>query len=221
MGLQSTGRLHIQTVCIKIQFLKLSNFRIPIEDLFYKGKNPRGVKNKKKEPPAVTENPVVLQTTTISDEDDDYYDVFDDFYDYGDESEEGVESEPINDKAPSEPKSEEEDRGSFLDGLPSDIYCDLVTTLDKRCYEQSILEIWDFDRDIIFNLTQEDILEAVNTLTVRWRSITSHNILEFAYFRKTVEFDDHLYRLRYGKCKFAKLAKGSHKLPKMAIAKII
>ena len=157
MGLQSTGRLHIQTVCIKIQFLKLSYFRIPIEDLFYKGKNPRGVKNKKKEPPAVTENPVVLQTTTSSDEDDDYYDVFDDFYDYGDESEEGVESEPINDKAPSETKSEEEDRGSFLDGLPSDIYCDLVTTLDKRCYEQSILEIWDFDRDIIFNLTQNEL----------------------------------------------------------------
>ena len=158
------------------------------------------MKNKKKEPPAVTENPVVLQTTTISDEDDDYYDVFDDFYDYGDESEEGVESEPNNDKAPTETKNEEEDRDSFLDGLPSDIYCDLVTTLDKRCYEQSILEIWDFDRDIIFNLTQEDILEAVNTLTVRWRSITSHNILELAYFRKTVDFDDHLYRPRYGKC---------------------
>ena len=36
-----------------------------------------------------------------------------------------------------------------------------------RCYEQSILEIWDFDRDIIFNLTQADILDAINTLTVR------------------------------------------------------
>jgi len=144
-------------------------FKIPIEDLFYKGKNPRGVKNVRTNPPTVTQPPVVVETTTSGDEDDDYYDVFDDFYDYEEETE-SVETEPktavIEVKNETKEEKEEEERGSFLDGLPSDIYCDLVTTLDKRCYEQSILEIWDFDRDIIFNLTQADILDAINTLTV-------------------------------------------------------
>jgi len=144
-------------------------FKIPIEDLFYKGKNPRGVKSVRK-PTAVTPPPVVIETSG-EEEDDDYYDVFDDFYEYEEETE-SIESEPkAAAEAKSEKKEEEEEeeegeKGSFLDGLPSDIYCDLVTTLDKRCYEQSILEIWDFDRDIIFNLTQADILDAINTLTV-------------------------------------------------------
>ena len=53
--------------------------------------------------------------------------------------------------------------------LPPNIYCDLVSTLDKRCAEQSLLEIWDFDGDIIKNLTQQEILDAVNTLTERWK----------------------------------------------------
>ena len=83
-------------------------------------------------PPTVTQPPVVVETTTSGDEDDDYYDVFDDFYDYEEETE-SVETEPKT--AVIEVKNEtkeEEERGSFLDGLPSDIYCDLVTTLDKR-----------------------------------------------------------------------------------------
>ena len=83
----------------------------------------------------VTEPPAFVNETIASDdEDDDYYDVFDDFYDYEEEETEPVKSEPkAAAKAKSEKKKEEEaERGSFLDGLPSDIYCDLVTTLDKR-----------------------------------------------------------------------------------------
>ena len=84
----------------------------------------------------VTEAPAFVNETTASvgDEDDDYYDVFDDFYDYEEDETELIESEPkAAAEAKSEKKKEEEaERGSFLDGLPSDIYCDLVTTLDKR-----------------------------------------------------------------------------------------
>ena len=55
----------------------------------------------------------------------------------------------------------------YLSSLPPHIYCDLVTTIDKRCAETSLLEIWDFDRDIINNLTTQDILDAINTLEER------------------------------------------------------
>ena len=51
-----------------------------------------------------------------------------------------------------------------MDHLPRSIYCDLVSTLDKRCAELSLLEIWDFDGEIINNLSQQEILDAVNTL---------------------------------------------------------
>ena len=99
----------------------------------------------KKNPPTIEVTqapPAFVNETTASgdlDEDDDYYDVFDDFYDYEEEEEaEPVESEPkaAATEAKSEKKKKEKEgeaeRGSFLDGLPSDIYCDLVTTLDKR-----------------------------------------------------------------------------------------
>ena len=59
-------------------------------------------------------------------------------------------------------------------------HCIKITQKVFRCYEQSILEIWDFDRDIIFNLTQADILDAINTLTVRWA--TQFNASDFWWF---------------------------------------
>ena len=55
----------------------------------------------------------------------------------------------------------------YLSSLPPHIYCDLVTTIDKRCAETSLLEIWDFDKEIINNLTTQDILDAINTLDER------------------------------------------------------
>ena len=55
----------------------------------------------------------------------------------------------------------------YLSSLPPHIYCDLVTTIDKRCAETSLLEIWDFDKEIINNLTTQDILDAINTLEER------------------------------------------------------
>ena len=46
--------------------------------------------------------------------------------------------------------------------LPRNIYCELVDTLDTHCYEQSLLEIWMYNEDVINQLSTEDILTAVN-----------------------------------------------------------
>ena len=43
-----------------------------------------------------------------------------------------------------------------------DVYCDLVNTLNEKCLEVSILEIWKFSRRRIEKLTQQDIINAVN-----------------------------------------------------------
>ena len=48
--------------------------------------------------------------------------------------------------------------------LPRNIYCELVDTLDTHCYEQSLLEIWMYNEDVINQLSTEDILTAVNEL---------------------------------------------------------
>ena len=46
-------------------------------------------------------------------------------------------------------------------------YCSLVDTAPTVCYEESILELWakdgDLDRDAIFSLSQEDIINTINT----------------------------------------------------------
>ena len=121
---------------------------------------------------------------------DDYYDIWDD-YDSDDPQVTEEENESKENSSTSTGGRSTSNNKAFLDDLPPDIYCDLVTTLDKRyplpapfpphpcplsapfpplsarCYEQSILEIWDFDRDIIYGLSREDILDAINSLTVR------------------------------------------------------
>ena len=51
-----------------------------------------------------------------------------------------------------------------LSELPSNVYCDIVNTLEKKCLEQSLLEIWMYHEDTIKRLTQEDILFAINKL---------------------------------------------------------
>ena len=51
-----------------------------------------------------------------------------------------------------------------LDNLPKDIYCDIVETLEDKCGEFSILEIWKYDRNIISSLTKLDILNAINAV---------------------------------------------------------
>ena len=58
-----------------------------------------------------------------------------------------------------EEKSEDQ-----LEDLPKDIYCDIVETLEERCGEYSVLEIWKYDPDVISGLTRQDIVDAINTV---------------------------------------------------------
>ena len=46
--------------------------------------------------------------------------------------------------------------------IPLENYCDIVRNLEKKCFEQSLLEIWSYDATIIEKLTNEEIIEAVN-----------------------------------------------------------
>uniref|UniRef100_A0A1B0D602 SSD domain-containing protein n=1 Tax=Phlebotomus papatasi TaxID=29031 RepID=A0A1B0D602_PHLPP len=50
--------------------------------------------------------------------------------------------------------------------LSPQIYCPLINALPLGCYQQNLLELWKFDREKIANLTREDILTTVNTVTV-------------------------------------------------------
>jgi len=51
--------------------------------------------------------------------------------------------------------------------LPPEIYCDLVNTLNDKCLESSLLELWKFDRKVIEKLTTKAILDAINTVAER------------------------------------------------------
>ena len=52
-----------------------------------------------------------------------------------------------------------------LEGLPRDIYCDVIETLDDKCGEYSLLEIWKYDREEISRLSEQDIINAINTVS--------------------------------------------------------
>jgi len=131
-------------------------YKLPIEELFYHGKNIRG---HKKEFLATTTTPLptIIRANSTEAEDEDYddYDIWDDYFDIPETNQ----TFSTSTKAPVTKKKDD-----YLDHLPRSIYCDLVSTLDKRCAELSLLEIWDFDGEIINNLSQQEILDAVNTL---------------------------------------------------------
>ena len=42
-----------------------------------------------------------------------------------------------------------------IEGLPVDIYCDIMDTLNEECAEHSPLEMWKHDEDTISKLTQQ------------------------------------------------------------------
>ncbi len=52
-------------------------------------------------------------------------------------------------------------------GLPTDVYCDLVESARQQCALQSVLEIWNFNGDIIKTLTENDIVRAISNVKVR------------------------------------------------------
>ena len=45
--------------------------------------------------------------------------------------------------------------------IPLDRYCDIVKGLKIKCFEQSLLEIWNYDEDLLIGLTTEDIISAI------------------------------------------------------------
>ena len=52
----------------------------------------------------------------------------------------------------------------WLSYLPSDMYCDIIEMTKYACYERSILEIWGYDRNVIEILTDEQIIEDINSV---------------------------------------------------------
>ena len=87
--------------------------------------------------------------------DDDYVEQCLDFYtgEYSDcpDEEESESSSGSNNSR----KDEEDDDKSDADSYPPEIWCDLVGTLNNKCGEYSLLEIWSYDRERISKLTQQ------------------------------------------------------------------
>lgn len=46
------------------------------------------------------------------------------------------------------------------------VYCGIIETMPNGCYLKNLLEIWNFDEQIIGNLTKDDILNAINVTTI-------------------------------------------------------
>ena len=70
----------------------------------------------------------------------------------------------INFKKYSKKENKTADYQDTIDSLPAKIYCDLVNTLNSKCLESSILEIWQYREDLINTATQQEIIDAVNLL---------------------------------------------------------
>ena len=52
----------------------------------------------------------------------------------------------------------------LLDDISKNKYCNLVTSLEEKCIQTSLLEIWRYKEHLINSVTQEEILSAVNLL---------------------------------------------------------
>ena len=89
--------------------------------------------------------------STLEEEYEDYFN----FYGDGD----GVEVQVDAD----DDKDEDKEKDYQAD-LPTDVYCDLINTLEDKCGEYSLLEIWKYDREVIGALSEQDIIDAVNTV---------------------------------------------------------
>ena len=99
---------------------------------------------------------------------EDYFDNGFNFYDWSSDDAHDTDDDDVNrgevDYEGIGEKAEEAPPSKLFGGLPSDIYCDIVDTLKDRCAERSILELWNYDEDVIRTLSRADILEAVNNV---------------------------------------------------------
>ena len=87
------------------------------------------------------------------------YDQYD--YDYDEE----VDQDELLPDSNADSEFNQED---LVSNLPRQIYCDLVNTLNDKCLVNSLLEIWKYDERIVKQLTQQDILNAINKVTERY-----------------------------------------------------
>ena len=101
-----------------------------------------------------------------ADGEDDYYDnIWDE-----DEYDEGVEvpfKKPVRRINFSQYGNSSKGNNSEINGeeLPVDIYCNLIDTLNEKCFQSSLLEMWRFNEAYIKTTTQQEIIDAVNLLT--------------------------------------------------------
>lgn len=47
------------------------------------------------------------------------------------------------------------------------LYCTIIESLTKECYQRSILELFKYDSNILQNITKEDIINSVNVVDIR------------------------------------------------------
>jgi len=123
--------------------------RVPIANIFQ-------TKRRRKRQAIISQ----LEQSTHEEEFKDYWD----YYEYEDEDyEEEIEPIRVNYHKYGH-KSDDSNYDDSTDGLPDNIYCDLVTTLSEKCILTSLLEIWRYDETLIETASQQEILDAVNLL---------------------------------------------------------
>ena len=109
----------------------------------------------------------LLQTAPTYDED--YYagiwgEEYDDYQEDEEEEEVGETEERINWGKYGGSSNSSGAGGEAAPQLPDSIYCDLVTTLNSKCVQTSLLEIWRYKEELVRSADMAEILEAVNTL---------------------------------------------------------
>merc|ERR1719350_1972121 len=135
--------------------------RIPIADIFQTKRRRR-----RQADDGITIEP--LTNSTDEDYDDEYYDIWEGEYDEDYDYEARVVTKQRIDFAKygkkREKEKEKEEKKETTDSLPSDIYCDLVNTLNQKCILYTFLDAWRYDEDLILSASQQEILDAVNLL---------------------------------------------------------
>jgi len=51
--------------------------------------------------------------------------------------------------------------------LDSDTYCEILASLDEECWESNIVELWNYDKEQIKALNEDEIVNAVNSKQIR------------------------------------------------------
>eukprot|EP00088_Acartia_fossae_P041082 TRINITY_DN4294_c0_g1_i7.p1 TRINITY_DN4294_c0_g1~~TRINITY_DN4294_c0_g1_i7.p1 ORF type:complete len:1080 (-),score=273.26 TRINITY_DN4294_c0_g1_i7:86-3325(-) len=61
------------------------------------------------------------------------------------------------------------------DELPIDVYCNILQSLQEKCAQFNLLEIWKYNETLIYSTTQQEIIDAVNLLERNpWNSHRAH-----------------------------------------------